>query len=607
MTGAQTLPPVRGRWDRDVPLAPRTWLRAGGPAEALFEPADAGDLEAFLAARPAGLPVTPIGVASNLLVRDGGIEGVVVRLRGPLAAISVEGPCLRVGAGATDRSIAIHAMQAGLSGLEFFIGIPGTLGGAVRMNAGAFGGETAEVVEQVIALDAHGRRHVLRPAELGFAYRHSTLPADWIVIEAVLKAVPGDPAAIRARMAAIKAEREASQPLRVATGGSTFKNPAGERKAWQLIDAAGCRGLRHGRAMVSEKHCNFLINTGGARAAEIEALGELVRARVLAAERRRARVGDPSHRPPGPSPGGGGMRHVAVLMGGWSAEREVSLVSGEAAAAALRQRGYQVSALDVGRDLAARLAELRPDVVFNALHGRGGEDGTVQGLLDIMGIPYSHSGLLASALAMNKAMAKRLFESAGLRCPESRLTTVEALRSGEPPLPVPYVVKPNQEGSSVGVRIVRDPGEPAIDRNDWPYGSEVLVERYIPGRELTVGVLGDRPLAVTEIVHAHGFFDYHAKYTANEAQHLIPAPLPRELYERALDQALRAHRALGCRGVTRSDFRLDPDDPDGLYLLELNTQPGMTPISLVPEQAAHVGIGFADLVHQLVEEARCDA
>ena len=299
MTGAPGLPPVRGRWHRDVPLAPRTWLRAGGPAEALFEPADAGDLEAFLAARPAGLPVTPIGVASNLLVRDGGIEGVVLRLRGPLAAIEVEGRCLRVGAGATDRSIAIHAMQAGLSGLEFFIGIPGTLGGAVRMNAGAFGGETAEVVEEVTALDPRGRRHVLRPAELGFAYRHSGLPQDWIVIEAVLRAVPGDPAAVRARMAAIKAEREASQPLRVATGGSTFKNP-GERKAWQLIDAAGCRGLHHGRAMVSEKHCNFLINTRSARAAEIEALGELVRARVLAAcgvalEWEIHRIGRPDH------------------------------------------------------------------------------------------------------------------------------------------------------------------------------------------------------------------------------------------------------------------------------------------------------------------------
>jgi UDP-N-acetylmuramate dehydrogenase len=299
MIGAQGLPPVRGRWQRDVPLAPRTWLRAGGPAEALFEPADAEDLQTLLAGGPAGLAATPIGVASNLLVRDGGIEGVVLRLRGPLAAIAVEGASLRVGAGATDRSIAIQAMQAGLSGLEFFIGIPGTLGGAIRMNAGAFGGETAEVVEQVTALDGRGRRHVLRPAELGFAYRHSTLPADWVVIEAVLKGVPGDAAAVRARMAAIKAEREASQPLRVATGGSTFKNPPG-KKAWQVIDAAGCRGLRHGRAMVSEKHCNFLINTGDARAAEIEALGELVRARVLAnsgvaLEWEIHRIGRPDH------------------------------------------------------------------------------------------------------------------------------------------------------------------------------------------------------------------------------------------------------------------------------------------------------------------------
>jgi UDP-N-acetylmuramate dehydrogenase len=305
MMGTRTWPPVRGRWQRGVPLAPRTWLRAGGPAEVIFQPADAEDLAQFLAARPGGVAVTPIGVASNLLVRDGGIEGVVVRFNGPLAAITAEGDRLRVGAGATDRSIAIHAMQAGLSGLEFFIGIPGTLGGAIRMNAGAFGGETAAVVEAVVALDAEGRRHELSPAELGFGYRHSALPTDWIVIEAVLKGVPGEPAAVRVRMAAIKAEREASQPLRVATGGSTFKNPAGknpagDRKAWQLIDAAGCRGLRHGRAMVSEKHCNFLINTGGASAAEIETLGELVRARVLAhsgvsLEWEIHRIGRPDH------------------------------------------------------------------------------------------------------------------------------------------------------------------------------------------------------------------------------------------------------------------------------------------------------------------------
>jgi D-alanine-D-alanine ligase len=300
-------------------------------------------------------------------------------------------------------------------------------------------------------------------------------------------------------------------------------------------------------------------------------------------------------------------RHVAVLMGGWSAEREVSLVSGQAAVEALRARGYRVTAIDVGRDLAARLAELRPDVVYNALHGRYGEDGTVQGLLEIMGIPYSHSGVLASSLAMNKAMAKRLFATAGLRCPEGRLTTVDALRNEAPPIPPPYVVKPNQEGSSVGVKIVRDPGEPAIDRNHWPYGPEVLIERYIPGRELTVGVLGERALAVTEIRHRHSFFDYHAKYTVNEARHLIPAPLAPELYQQVLDQALTAHRLLGCRGVSRADFRLDDRDPDGLYVLEVNTQPGMTPISLVPEQAAYAGMDFAELVEQLVLEARCDA
>jgi len=300
------------------------------------------------------------------------------------------------------------------------------------------------------------------------------------------------------------------------------------------------------------------------------------------------------------------MKHVAVLMGGWSAEREVSLISGRAAAEALSARGYRVSPLDVGRDLALRLAELGPDVVYNALHGRPGEDGTVQGLLEVMGIPYTHSGVLASALAMDKAIAKRLFTSAGLRCPEGVVTTIDALLRDGPPLAPPYVVKPNNEGSSVGVRIVRTRDDRPIERNDWPFGQDVLVERYIAGRELTVAVLGERALAVTEIRPRQGFYDYHAKYTEDEAEHLIPAPLPAALHERALDSALAAHRLLGCRGVSRADFRLDDEDPDGLYLLEVNTQPGMTPLSLVPEQAAHVGIPFADLVVQLVEEARCD-
>jgi UDP-N-acetylmuramate dehydrogenase len=276
------LPPARGRLRTQVPLAPRTWLRVGGPAEAIFQPADLDDLSAFLKAKPREVAVTPIGVASNLLVRDGGLDGVVVRLAGPLAEVEVNGDRLTVGAGATDRMIAITAQRAGLSGLEFFIGIPGTMGGAVRMNAGAFGGETAEVVERVAALDPAGKQHELSPAELGFGYRHSALPEGWIAISAVLRGVPGDERAIRTRMMAIKAEREAAQPMRVATGGSTFKNPPGQR-AWQLIDAAGCRGLRHGNAVVSDKHCNFLINTGDATAAQLEELGEMVRTRVLAA------------------------------------------------------------------------------------------------------------------------------------------------------------------------------------------------------------------------------------------------------------------------------------------------------------------------------------
>jgi len=272
---------IRGNLREHVPLAPLAWFRVGGPAERLFQPADADDLAAFLAATPADVPVMPMGVASNMLIRDAGIDGVVVRFGGPLAKVEVEGTTVIAGAGALDQRVAQVAERAGLSGIEFMIGIPGTIGGAVRMNAGAFGGETRDRLIWAEALDRQGRLHRLSNAELGFAYRHSDLPEDWIVVRAAFALEPGDPSAIKDRMAAIKVERETAQPLRVATGGSTFKNPAGHR-AWQLIDQAGCRGLTRGAAMVSDKHCNFLINTGGASAADLEALGETVRARVLA-------------------------------------------------------------------------------------------------------------------------------------------------------------------------------------------------------------------------------------------------------------------------------------------------------------------------------------
>ena len=280
MTGwRDSLPEVRGTLRRDVPLGPLTWLRVGGPAELLFQPVDVDDLAAFLAALPPDVPLLPMGVASNLLVRDGGIAGVVVRFGGPLAKVAVEDGLVVAGAGALDQRVAQVAQKVGLSGLEFFIGIPGTIGGAVRMNAGAFGGETKDRLVWAETLDRHGVLRRLDNAALGFAYRRSALPPDWIVVRAAFHGTPGDPAQILARMEAIRAEREAAQPLRAATGGSTFKNPPGGR-AWQVIDAAGCRGLRLGAAMVSEKHCNFLINTGGATSEEIERLGERVRQRV---------------------------------------------------------------------------------------------------------------------------------------------------------------------------------------------------------------------------------------------------------------------------------------------------------------------------------------
>ncbi|PHS29097.1 MAG: D-alanine--D-alanine ligase [Robiginitomaculum sp.] len=297
-------------------------------------------------------------------------------------------------------------------------------------------------------------------------------------------------------------------------------------------------------------------------------------------------------------------RHIAVLLGGLSPEREVSLVSGKACADALRRQGWQVSEIDAGRDLAAQLDRINPDVIFNALHGEWGEDGRVQGILDTFGKPYTHSGVAASALAMDKHRAKAVLEAEGIVCPKSVLISrFEAAKTHI--LPLPYVAKPNAQGSSVGVVIVRE-GEsrpPAIlGSNDWPYGDEILIEEYIPGRELTVAVLGDRALAVTEICPHTAFYDYEAKYADGGSVHQIPADIPKKIEKMAMEQALAAHRALDCRGLTRSDFRFD-DKNNFLRLLEINTQPGMTATSLAPEQANHIGIGFDDLVEWMAENA----
>jgi len=274
------LPPVRGRLMAGAPLAPLTWFGVGGPAEVLFRPADPADLAGFFAAKPPDIPVTLIGVGSNLLVRDGGIAGVTVRLRRGFTEIAASAGELRVGAGALDIKVALAAAEAGLAGLEFLAGVPGTIGGGLRMNAGAYGSEIKDVLIAAEALDPSGRRHTLDPAAMGLSYRHCGVDPDWIFIGATLRGRVGDVAEIARRMDEIKAVREASQPVRSRTGGSTFANPPGDT-AWRLIDAAGCRGLRRGGAMVSEKHANFLINAGNATAADLEGLGEEVRRRVF--------------------------------------------------------------------------------------------------------------------------------------------------------------------------------------------------------------------------------------------------------------------------------------------------------------------------------------
>ncbi len=305
------------------------------------------------------------------------------------------------------------------------------------------------------------------------------------------------------------------------------------------------------------------------------------------------------------------MSRVAVLYGGISAERAVSLSSGRQVIDALQAAGFDVTPVEVGPDLAAVIAALdpKPDAVFNALHGRFGEDGVIQGVLDWLEIPYTHSGARASALAMDKAASRAVFAACDLPIAHGRVIELGALANDDP-LPLPYVIKPLNEGSSVGVDILREGGNRRHEIvANWSYGPQALVEEFVPGRELTVGVMGDRALAVTEICAAHAFYDYESKYAEGGSHHVIPAAVHPETYARAMELAVAAHRALGCRGATRADFRYDDTqgEPGRLVLLEVNTQPGMTPTSLLPEQAAYRGIGFSALCAWMVENATCRA
>ena len=300
------------------------------------------------------------------------------------------------------------------------------------------------------------------------------------------------------------------------------------------------------------------------------------------------------------------MKRVAVVYGGWSSEREVSLSSGEQMLRAAQAAGYDAVGIDASRDLASQIAAEKPDVILNGLHGPWGEDGCVQGLFEILAIPYTHSGVTASAIAMDKRKSKAVYKQAGLDVADDvAVTRAEAARAH--PIRPPYVIKPVNEGSSFGVVFVREenngPSQLLLS-DEWAYGDNLMAEEYIPGRELTVAVIGDRALAVTEITTLREFYDFDAKYAAGGSRHVVPADIPEPVTKRALEAALKAHQALGCRGVSRSDFRFD-EKKDRLVILETNTQPGMTPTSLVPEQAAYTGMTFEALVAWMIEDASC--
>lgn len=297
------------------------------------------------------------------------------------------------------------------------------------------------------------------------------------------------------------------------------------------------------------------------------------------------------------------FKHVCVLKGGWSSEREVSLVSGDAIAKGLREAGYEVTEIDVQPDIYEVLKKLSPEAVFNGLHGTWGEDGCVQGVLETLKIPYTHSGVKSSALAMDKILSKKLFQSIGIPCAQDMIVDAKELFLTEP-MPRPFVVKPYNDGSSVGVVIVTDGDEFNQDMDGpWHDTENLMVEKYIPGRELTVSVLGNKALCVTELKPKAGFYDYKAKYQDGMTDHILPADLTASQEENLKEMAEKAHEVLGCRGVSRSDFRMDGED---IYILETNTQPGMTPLSLLPEQALYMGISFSELVHRMMEDASCE-
>lgn len=591
------------------PLAKYTSWRVGGIADKLYIPLDKADLIAFVQGLPALEPLFWLGLGSNLLIRDGGIRGTVVSTKNRLKGMRLtdEG-LLYVEAGVPCALVARFCAEQGLLGAEFLAGIPGTMGGALKMNAGAFGGETWTLVQRVEMLNRQGQSTERTPDDFSIAYRHVEGTAGEWFLSALLKLETGDTTASQQRIKALLEQRAKTQPTNLPSCGSVFINPANDYAA-RLIEQAGLKGFRLGGAQVSEKHANFIVNTDNATAADIEKLigivqrtvaehhGVLLTTEVCVVGEEKTTIDTTAHTGGDPAKFG----RVAVLMGGTAAERAVSLRSGAAVYEALKRNGVDAIAVDVTASPIDALADIEADRVFNIIHGRGGEDGVLQGVLETLKIPYTGSGVLASALAMDKLRTKLCWQGAGLVTPLWQVLQDETdIDACIEKLGFPVIVKPAQEGSSIGMSKANNRDELlAALQIASAYHCDVYAEQWVSGKEYTVAILNDVALPVIRLETPHSFYDYEAKYHANTTQYHCPCGLEAPQEQSLQNIALKASAVIGIKGWARVDVFIAQD---GQYqLIEINTVPGMTDHSLVPMAAKQAGISFEALVWRILE------
>ncbi len=582
-------------------LANYTSWRVGGVADKFYQPDDKADLIQFIQNLPENEPLFFMGLGSNLLVRDGGIRGTVINTKNRLKKIErIDDETIYVEAGVPCALVAKFCAEQGLVGAEFLAGIPGTMGGALKMNAGAFGGETWEIVEGVEMLNRHGDVFTKSADEFEVNYRHVNLKNDEWFLAATLKLKRGDTSESQQNIKALLAKRANSQPTNQPSCGSVFKNPENDFAA-RLIEATGLKGFKIGGAQVSEKHANFIINTGTATATDIEQMIAYVQTQVVQKygihlQTEVCIVGEKLHKYRAKDFG-----TVAVLMGGNAAEREVSLRSGAAVYNALIANGIEAIEVNVQGNVIEFLTDLDVDRVFNIIHGRGGEDGVLQAVLEVLNIPYTGSGVLASALAMDKLRTKLCWRGANLPTPNwFVLKTENDIDACIEALDFPIIVKPSLEGSSVGMSKAKNRDELvealkiALECN-----CEVYAEAWVTGDEYTIGILQGEALPVIRLETPREFYDYEAKYNSTTTQYHCPCGLDYE-HEKALqDLALKASEIIGVEGWARVDVFIDQNGQ--AQLIEINTVPGMTDHSLVPMAAKQAGMDFKELVWRILE------